>query len=437
MENRKKSFSKFGLIPADILIPKPSYNLSKWAVVACDQYTSEPEYWQRVYDLVGEEPSTLKITFPEVYLEDDDKAERIKNINATMDKYLASDLFDTYPSCFILVARTTETGTRYGLMAALDLERYSYAKDSRTIIRATEGTILSRIPPRKEIRCNAPLELPHIMVLISDKEKKIIEPLIAKKDKLEKIYDIELMENGGRVEGYLVNSDADMDAILSGFADLYGALNPENPILFAMGDGNHSLATAKNTWEDIKKTLTAEEAENHPARYSLVEIENIFDPALQFEPIHRVFFNMNKECMLDKLRALVKDVKVEEMKCEKCALSAINDAPERMQRFVLVEDGKFYVVTIPSTVSSISAGTIQKIIDSLKDEEGIKVDYIHGVDTTIKLATGGNIGILLPDVSKDTFFDSIIKDSAFPRKTFSIGHAHEKRFYLEARKITK
>lgn len=437
MENRKKSFSKFGLIPADILIPKPSYNLSKWAVVACDQYTSEPEYWQRVYDFVGDEPSTLKITFPEVYLEDDDKTERIKNINATMDKYLESHLFDTYPDCFILVARTTETGTRYGLMVALDLERYSYAKDSRTIIRATEGTILSRIPPRKEIRCNAPLELPHIMVLISDKERKIIEPLIAKMDKLEKIYDIELMENGGKVEGYLVNSDEDMDSILSGFASLYGALNPENPILFAMGDGNHSLATAKNTWEDIKKNLTPEEIENHPARYSLVEIENIFDPALQFEPIHRVFFGMTKDIMLDKLRDLVGEVEVEEVECEHCALGAINSAPSGKQRFVLVEDGKFYVVTIPSTVSSISAGTIQKIIDSLREDEGIKVDYIHGVDTTIKLATGGNIGILLPDVSKDTFFDSIIKDSAFPRKTFSIGHAHEKRFYLEARKITK
>jgi Protein of unknown function (DUF1015). len=437
MGNRKKQFSEFGIIPADILIPKPSNDLAKWAVVACDQYTSEPEYWQRVSSFVGDAPSCLRITFPECYLEDGDKEQRISDINATMNRYMQENIFDTYPECFILVARTTETGTRYGLMAALDLERYSYAPDSKTNIRATEGTILSRIPPRKEIRKNAPLELPHIMVLISDKYRAIIEPLAQKKAELKKLYDVSLMENGGRVEGYLIKDEADMEAVLKGFEALYKDLDPANPLLFAMGDGNHSLATAKNCWEDIKKTLTPEEAETHPARYSLVEIENIFDPALQFEPIHRVFFNTDVKTLVKKVEKLTGKVEIESTKNLDKALKLINTQISGHQRFALVENGLYSVITAANAVSSTSAGTIQKVIDSLTPEEGIKVDYIHGVDVTVKLAADKNVGIILPDVSKETFFDSIIKDRAFPRKTFSIGHAHEKRYYLEARRITK
>lgn len=437
MGNRKKQFSRFGITPADILIPKPSYDLAKWAVVACDQYTSEPEYWQRVSDFVGKEPSCFKITFPECYLENNDKEERITNINSTMREYLKADIFNTFKDCFVLVARTTETGTRYGLMATLDLERYSYDKDSKTNIRATEGTILSRIPPRKEIRKNAPLELPHIMVLISDKYRALIEPLAEKREQLKKLYDVPLMENGGRVEGYLVDSDSDFAALSQGFETLYKELDPTNPLLFAMGDGNHSLATAKNCWEDIKKRLTAEEIETHPARYSLVEIENIFDPALQFEPIHRVFFNTNLEVMLNKITALVGTVKTEEVTELISLTEKINQTVADKQSFGLVHNGKFIAVTIPNLVSSTAAGTIQKIIDSLTEEEGIKVDYIHGAEVTVKLSTNENVGIILPEVSKDTFFASIIKDRAFPRKTFSIGHAHEKRYYLEARKIIK
>lgn len=437
MENRKKQFSELGIIPTDILIPKATLDLTKWAVVACDQYTSEPEYWQRVADYTKNEPSCLKMTFPECYLEDDDKNERINSINATMNEYLEKGIFDTYKDCFILVKRTTESGSRYGLMAALDLERYSYDKDSKTNIRATEGTILSRIPPRKEIRKNAPLEIPHIMVLISDEKKKIIEPMIEKIPSLKKLYDIELMENGGRVEGYLIDDDENIKSIHDGFYALYKNLDPANPLLFAMGDGNHSLATAKNCWEDIKKGLSKEDAENHPARYSLVEIENIFDPALQFEPIHRVFFNTDTETVLNKVKKLTQDVQIIKTSSLPDLEKIINETKEDRQSFALVQKGIFTILNIPNTVASTASGTVQHIIDNLKEDENIKVDYIHGVDVVIRLSQKDNVGIIMPDVSKKTFFASIIKDKAFARKTFSIGHAHEKRYYLEARRITK
>ena len=286
-------FSTLGFKAADILLPKKGIDCEKWAVVACDQYTSQPEYWESLSQFVGDSPSTLRLIYPEVYLDRGDKEAIISSINENMNKYLEEDVFTLYKDSFILVKRDTESGTRYGLMVALDLEAYSYAKDSRTLIRATEGTILSRIPPRKEIRKDAPIELPHIMVLISDKDRSIIEPLRDKRDSLSVVYDTDLNKNGGHITGYLVDGNEDKDKIANAFKALYDALDPKNPLLFAMGDGNHSLATAKSCWEDIKKDLSEEEKKNHPARFALVELENIFDSGLQFEPIHRVFFNID------------------------------------------------------------------------------------------------------------------------------------------------
>lgn len=437
MENKDTQFSQFGLSTADILIPKKQYNLEKWAVVACDQYTSEPEYWKSVEEFVKDAPSTLRIIYPECYLEDH-KEERIAAINRTMEDYVKKDIFDCYKDCFILAERTVGNVQRYGLMAALDLDAYSYAADSKTLIRATEGTILSRIPPRKEIRKNAPLEVPHIMVLIEDAKKTIIEPLIAKKDKLEKIYDTPLMMEGGHLKGYLIDSLEDKKSIYAGFKALYNALDSANPLLFAMGDGNHSLATAKSCWEDIKPTLSEDEAKTHPARFALVELENIYSPALEFEPIHRVLFNTDMKDFLTFLGNECDGYSLDKMPDKEELSFEINHAKKHEQRFGLVQGNDLYLVTITGQKAAITARTLQSVIDPMVEQGKAKIDYIHGEDVTIKLGSeDGNLGLIMPDVPKDTFFSSVMRDRSFPRKTFSIGRANEKRFYMEARKIQK
>lgn len=436
MENNMTISEKllnYGIKAPDILLPKEGIDKKKWAVVACDQYTSQPEYWESLSEEVSSDPSTLRIIYPEVYLESGDKEKIISSINEKMNEYLSSGIFIEYKDSFILVERTTESGTRYGLMVALDLDAYDYAKDSKTLIRATEGTILSRIPPRKEIRKDAPIELPHIMVLISDAEKRIIEPLVKEKNELEKVYDTDLNKNGGHIIGYLVNSKKDKERIADGFEALYKALDPKNPLLFAMGDGNHSLATAKSCWEDIKATLTDEEKLTHPARFALVELENIFDPGLLFEPIHRVFFNINQDTFDSLLSSFCTSFKKEKVSSKEEMLKKVN---EKGQHFGLNEGDNLYVYTVEGGDKAISAGTIQLVIDKMLEEKKGEVDYIHGVDVTLSLgAKKGNLGIILPDVSKENFFSDMLKDGAYPRKTFSIGHANEKRYYMEARKI--
>ena len=422
-----------GIRTSDLMIPKKNIDLSKWAVVACDQFTSEKDYWKDVDKIVGKAPSTLRLIFPECYLEDGDGDKRISDINRNMSEYVEQDLFETYRDCFFLVKRTCKGASRWGLMASLDLDRYSWEKDSKSLIRATEGTILSRIPPRKKIRKDAPLEIPHIMVLISDKDRSIIEPLSDKVDRLKEVYDVELMKNGGHLQAWLVDSDADKNAIADAFEKLYDALVPSNPLLFAMGDGNHSFATAKSCWEDIKQTLSEEERKTHPARFCLVELENIFDPGLVFEPIHRVLFNVPEEVFLAELDKNAEKVKTEKVGCRNCIAKRIAD--QDRQRFGYCTSDKHVVVTLEKPSANIAAGTLQKVIDSLISK-GYSVDYIHGADVTDKLGSEkGNIGLFLPAIDKATFFDTIIKDGALPRKTFSMGEANEKRYYMEARKI--
>ncbi len=433
MENINCKLEKMGLRASDLMIPKKGNDLSKWAVVACDQFTSEKEYWEDVDRLVGDAPSTLRLIFPECYLEDGDGDKRIADINRTMAQYVKDKLFDTYRDCFFLVKRTCGNTSRWGLMASLDLDRYSWEKDSISLIRATEGTILSRIPPRKRIRKDAPLEIPHIMVLISDKEKSVIEPLAAKTERLSEVYDVELMKNGGHLQAWVVDSEKDKAAIASAFEKLYDALDPKNPLLFAMGDGNHSFATAKSCWEDIKQTLSEEERKTHPARFCLVELENIFDPGLVFEPIHRVLFNVPEDVFLAELAKNADKVDTEKVGCRNCIAKHIAD--QSRQRFGYCTSDKHVVVTLENPSANIAAGTLQKVIDSLI-AKGYSVDYIHGADVTDKLGSEkGNIGLFLPAIDKGTFFDTIIKDGALPRKTFSMGEANEKRYYMEARAI--
>lgn len=421
-----------GFSPADILLPVESISMERWAVVACDQFTSEKEYWEEADRIAGDAPSTLRMILPECYLENDDREDRIRKIEKCMDDYLGNGIFRTFTDSYVLVRRDTESGTRYGLVGKLDLEAYDYSPDSVSLIRATEGTILSRIPPRKEIRRNAALELPHIMVLISDKERSVIEPLAAKAESLEKLYSSPLMLGGGHVTGYLVSSESDKAAISEALGRILDSLDPENPLLFAMGDGNHSLASAKSCWEDVKKNLSPAEREHHKARYALVEIENIFDPGLEFEPIHRAFFSIGKDGFLSILSLFAK-------KIERAPAAGIEEAwkmiNSRKQSFALISDGGIEVCTLDGTEKEMPAWTIQNVIDEMLRTGKGTVDYIHGMDTVMKLAADGALGVILPDISKDTFFSSILRDRAFPRKTFSIGHAAEKRYYIEARRI--
>ncbi len=434
-KEQKDRLAYLGIRESDILLPSDSVDASRWAVVACDQFSSQKDYWHQVEAITADSWSTYNLIFPECYLEDDDREERIRKINANMNEYLASGIFVTYKDCFILVERMTESGTRYGLMAALDLENYSYAPDSRTLVRATEGTILSRIPPRKEIRKNAPLELPHIMVLLNDRKRQIIEPLVARRPALKCIYDTDLMLSGGHLRGYLIDSEEDIEIIIKGMEDLYRSLDMNNPILYAMGDGNHSLATAKSLYEDQKKE-NRQKALASPSRYALVELENIFDPALCFEAIHRVFFNTSLDDFISELKKHCTIVSADETEADAQDWQQKLEGDDGYIRFAVVcgKDSRVYKVT--SDRYSLAASIIQQVIDSLLQQGNSSVDYIHGIPSTLSFAkTGENIAVILPDISKESFFDDIKADGAFPRKTFSIGHAQEKRYYMEARKI--
>lgn len=393
---------------SDILIPK-DIDYKKWSVVACDQYTSQPEYWDEVKNIAGDEPSALNIVFPEAFLAEGDS--RIAKINATMEKYLANGIFEECLDSMIYVERTMANGkVRKGIIGAVDLEEYDFSVGSKSKIRATEGTVLERIPPRVKIRENASLELPHIMLLIDDKERTVIEQV----EKGEMIYDFDLMQSGGHLSGYLL-SDFEAERVLAALDVLDE--NADGNLLFAVGDGNHSLATAKTCWENLKVTLTDAEIENHPARFCLVEIENIHDEALEFEPIHRVVFGVNPEELLREFKAYYPET------------SDVDNGDQHIKYTYKNEKGDLFVKNSPS---ALCVGTLQKFID----EKGYEVDYIHGEDVTEKLAQADNtIGFLLPGMEKSDLFRGVIMDGALPRKTFSMGEAHDKRFYFEAKKI--
>lgn len=411
---------------ANILLPK-DVDMTKWSVVACDQYTSEPEYWKEVESVVGSSPSTLNLILPELYLEEENVEERIKKINLTMEDYLKENVFQEYPNTMIYLERKQSDGkVREGLMGMVDLEDYSYKKGSQTLIRATEKTVIERIPPRLKVRENAPLELPHIMILIDDEKKNIIESLKNKVTTKDIVYDFDLMENGGHIKGYNLSDEVikDIEKGLEGLMDKdyfekkYN-VKDKGILLFAMGDGNHSLATAKANYENLKKTMSKEEYLNNPARYALVEIVNLHSEALEFEPIHRVIFNTDVNNLIEELNKYY-DINEE----------------GKGEYFELVTkdfDKKLY---ISNPKSNIAVGSIQMFLDEyLKDHEG-KLDYIHGDETTRSMGKeANNVAILFEAMPKEELFRTVILDGALPRKTFSMGHSYDKRFYLEARKI--
>lgn len=425
----------------EICLPNASIDLSKWAVIACDQYTSNEAYWNRVKETVGDAPSTLHLICPECYLGKIDETERAASIQSTMDDYLANGGFTCHRG-FILVERQLTHATRYGLMAAIDLEAYDYHCTSTSWIRATEGTVAERIPPRMKIREGAMLELPHVLVLMDDREKLLIEKLVAMKDSLPVLYDFELMENSGHLRGYSL-ADAEIEAfILDTIASMqsdetlekkYGPLTERKRILFAIGDGNHSLATAKEVWEKHK----AEWGPDHPARYALVELENLHDDAQEFEPIHRIVLDKRASLLSAFENAFGADLAVESFESASALFADIDRTENGVQSFGLIEDGTFTRVTFLKPRSALCVGSVQQFLDALKAEGGFgDIDYLHGTEELIELSGDAkNAGIYLPPVQKSGFFEGIISDGALPRKTFSMGEAQEKRFYLEARRI--
>ena len=410
---------------ADILLPKLSEEeMTKWAVVACDQYTSEPQYWEKTAQIAGDSPSALKLILPEVYLEAPDAKQRIADINEQMKKYLSEAIFNEYKDSLILTVRTQADGkVRTGLVGAIDLEMYDYTKGSTSQVRATEATVASRIPPRMEIRRDAELELPHIMILIDDVKKTVIEPLEARLDTLTKLYDFELMQNGGHLAGYLVNGEdakavfaaLDVLADKADFNDRYG-LSGQEVLLYAMGDGNHSLATAKACYEEKKAANSPDAA---LARYALAEVVNLHSEALEFEAIHRVIVDVDT----DKLMAEMTE-----------ALGLVKGTEG--QSFVVVLNGTEESYTVTKPTANLTVGSLQNFLDGYLAQNKGAIDYIHGDDVVRSLCEADNsIGFLLPSMTKAELFPTVIKDAALPRKPFSMGHAHDKRFYCEARKI--
>lgn len=388
---------------ADILLPKK--NFKEWSVIACDQYTSEPHYWEETKNSVGDKASSLNIILPEVFLSDDNSTE-IDNINKTMKNYISGDVFDLFENAMVYTRRTLKNGkVRNGLVGLIDLEEYSYEKGSKTSIRATEQTVIERIPPRVKIRKDASIEIPHIMLLIDDPKRTVVEPIAEKSNELVKLYDFELMQNAGSIKGFKL-TDNDVDNVQCSLECLQK--NSLDGLLFAVGDGNHSLATAKECYKMGKGS-----------RYALVEVVNIHDLSLEFEPIYRVLFNVDAQKLINDFTTHYGESK----SCDS-------------QKFTCVFNGIEKEISV-NPGGTLCVATLQTFLDSyLKENPQIKIDYIHGTDSVRELCKKENtLGFIFDGMEKSELFEAVSKDGSLPRKTFSMGCADDKRFYLEARKI--
>jgi hypothetical protein len=433
-----KIYDDIGILVPEVLLPKAGVDPRNWAVIAVDQFTSEPEYWDQVEDAVGDDPSTLRITLPEIYLGHPGEAERIQDIRNTMRQYLRSGILKSREG-LIFVERTVLGKTRRGLMACLDLERYDYSEGATSLIRATEGTIIERLPARMKIREGAALELPHILVLIDDPQHTVIEPLIAARKGMEKLYEFDLMLGSGHLAGWAVRDESPVIAALRNlarpevFAAKYGVGKDTPVMLFAIGDGNHSLATAKTVWEKMKPSVGPE----HPSRYALVEIENVHDDALEFEPIHRVLFGVKKDFAAELQKHFGSNSKWTPVATSTEMIHTVA-AHEATQRIGIVDGGHSHaVVEFFNPKFNIPTATIQSFLDLfLKSGGAEKMDFVHGDDVLLRIGSKpGHVGIYLPAMEKSDLFKAVILDGALPRKTFSMGEARSKRFYMEARKI--
>ena len=416
------SFERIGIRPARILLPAPQVSPETWACIACDQYTSEPEYWEKAFETAGDAPSALRLILPEVNLKQSEQL--IPGIHATMARYLREGLLaPAVDPGFILCERTVPSGSRLGLVCTVDLEQYSFEKGKNPLVRPTEQTIASRLPPRLVIRRGAPVELTHIMILIDDPECTVLEPLQARKNSLRKLYDFDLMMNGGHLKGWAVDQADDLDRVDRAMNRLLDSLG-DDPLLLAVGDGNHSLATAKAYWNELKENFRDKERENHPARFALCEIVNIHDSALLFEPIHRVITGTNPGDLLEDWQKYA-------------AKKGMTLNAAEGHRFTMVSENGDQIITVGHPEGAIPCETIQKYLDDfLTRHPGAEIDYIHGEQSLRALARKpGSVGFLLPEIDKKNFFSDVKKLGVLPRKTFSMGEADEKRFYMEAKEI--
>ncbi len=389
------------LYPADILIPKESFE--KWSVIACDQYTSDKKYWNDVENIVGLTTSTLRLILPEIYLNESEK--RVEKINATMNEYIKDNVFSCEENCMVYIEREISGGAiRQGILGLIDLEDYEYESGSKTLTRATEQTVASRIPPRVAIRKDALLEFPHILIFIDDPKDSVFSTVSLKKKELKPLYNFNLMKNGGHIEGYRIE-EKDQDKINVCLGNLV-----QDGLLFAVGDGNHSLATAKECYKLSGNLLS---------RYALVEIVNIHNPAIEFEPIYRVLFGADKTDIINYLN-----------------LQNCNNESDIIHKFSVIDNISEVELSLNAT-SKLPVGTLQGYLDDyLKLHPEVEIDYIHGIDSVRELCKNNNtVGFLFNGMKKEELFDAVILDGSLPRKTFSMGHADDKRFYLEGRKI--
>lgn len=428
------AFERLGFGPADILLPR-NCDWQRWSVVACDQYGSEPDYWKRVNQFVEDEPSTLRLVLPEYKMSGSQVDREIQEINVTMQSYLAEELFEEVEDSLIYVERTLESGKiRRGLVGVVDLEDYDYASGSSALIRATEGTVLSRIPPKVAIRRNAALEVPHVMLLLDDRAHTVLEPLSDQKEQMEPLYDFALMEGGGHISGRRLTEEQmeQVAAALTALAEpeayrtRYGLEEGAPVMLFAVGDGNHSLATAKACYEEKRQTVPEEQWASLPCRYALVEVVNLQDDGMKFEPIHRVCFDVEPNAMLAAILNAFPGADLGE------------DGVGTGQSFRYVYRQHRGTITIPEPPCPLAAGTLQQFLDRYLEEHGGRVDYIHGEEEACRLGTVDNcMAFLMPAMDKNALFATVITDGALPRKTFSIGRPNEKRYYLETRRLSK
>jgi len=428
MKNKKE----LGIVVPEILIPDEKINMRKWSVVACDQFITNSRYWNEVERMVGNSPSSLHIMLPEIYLGDPGVADRIARAKQIMRNYLEDSVLNLLPPGFVLVERYIDGKPRKGLMVAVDLEQYDYEAYKKPVIRATEETLLERIPPRVEIRRNADVEMPHVLLLMDDKEKRVIEPLWQRKDRFAKLYDFNLMQDGGRVAGYFV----DDPAIVEGVMDAIAQLETHDGMRFCVGDGNHSLATAKAVWEQAKETLSREEQTDSPLRYALVELLNLHDDALEMKPIHRVIGKVNAaQCIqyvTDQLNRQGKDARL--VFSRRRPSMQISSAAQTV--FFTSKDSAGRI-EIHNPSHPMVVGELQPILEQYTKKVDCQLEYVHGEQDLENLAAEyDTLGFYMPAMDKDTFFDTVVECGVLPKKCFSLGEANEKRYYLECRLLT-
>jgi len=441
MNNYRQRLNSIAIEIPSILLPQ-GVDMNKWPVIACDQFTQDRDYWEKVKLAASGAPSTFNLIFPEVFLADAGAEKRIADIHSTMRRYLAGGVFGEPRKGFVYIERDTPyQKKRRGLVAAVDLERYDWHPDARPPVRSTEDTVAERLPPRMDIRRGAPLELPHVLLLIDDEKDEFLPALGGRVEKASPCYKTELMMDSGNVTGWFLESEDDLSFITKKFEELSrrscGRYDGGQSFLFAVGDGNHSLAAAKGIWEEYKvshsSNLSADGLPDHPCRYALVEIENIYDPAIQFEPIHRVVFDIGFDGTISLLSQLP-DFSCRTMDSRE-EIAQFCKQPTAANCFGVVSQGRHALVE--TSAPGIATACIQPLLDSYAGDKPQLIDYIHDEDEAFRLSDGGldqlATGILLPPVQKSGLFQTVARTGPLPRKSFSMGHSCEKRFYLECR----